>query len=418
MTNRLILKLSTAFATALCIAAAPQASAARSLAAAKAAPSMAEFCNKGQAEYPEGIARMHPSFKFNICWWLEDAGIEARTFDDIAAALPEHTGPSQAVWQATFNKPAQLHLERARAFEAQANNPAASAEYKKAAFYLRMNRLPKRVPTPDLQATERAHALLGKPLQRIAFKAGAKEFTGYFRAPPARPGRNEKLPVLVILGGLDNLKTEMIRHSDYFMSRGFATFIVENPDTGENPLAFRPESHVMFDAVADYIKTRSDLDTSRVAVYGWSMGGYLGTLGGLSNDFYKAVVNVGGPSDVSFGQAHCKVAPAWIVAPYTVFANMNPQTTPREAMCAYYEAFQLSRQLKNPTAVQLRKPILMVNGALEDLVSKDEPAALSVLGFNVTQLVFGEDGHTAESNMSEHFEFTANWLMRRLKMGD
>jgi hypothetical protein len=30
--------------------------------------------------------------------------------------------------------------------------------------------------------------------------------------------------------------------------------------------------------------------------------------------------------------------------------------------------------------------------------------------------VFGEDGHTAESNMSEHFEFTANWLMRRLKM--
>jgi len=379
---------------------------------------MAEFCNKGQAAYPDGIARMHPSFKFNICWWLEDAGIEASTFDDIAAALPEHTGPSQAIWQATFNKPAQLHLERARAFEAQANNAAASAEYKKSAFYLRMNRLPKRVPTPDLQATERAHALLGKPLQRIAFKTGTKEFTGYFRAPPARPGRNEKLPVLVILGGLDNLKTEMIRHSDYFMSRGFATFIVENPDTGENPLPFRPESHVMFDAVADYLKTRSDLDASRVAVYGWSMGGYLGTLGGLSNDFYKAVVNVGGPSDVSFGQAHCKVAPAWIVAPYTVFANMNPQTTPREAMCAYYEAFQLSRQLKNPSAVQLRKPILMVNGALEDLVSKDEPAALSALGFNVTQLVFGEDGHTAESNMSEHFEFTANWLMRRLKMGD
>jgi hypothetical protein len=112
------------------------------------------------------------------------------------------------------------------------------------------------------------------------------------------------------------------------------------------------------------------------------------------------------------------VAPAWIVAPYTVFANMNPQTAPREAMCAYYEAFQLSRQLKNPTAVQLRKPILMVNGALEDLVSRDEPAALAALGFNVTQLVFGDDGHTAESNMSEHFEFTANWLMRRLKMGD
>ena len=28
----------------------------------------------------------------------------------------------------------------------------------------------------------------------------------------------------------------------------------------------------MLDTIADYIKTRSDLATSRVAVYGWSMG--------------------------------------------------------------------------------------------------------------------------------------------------
>jgi hypothetical protein len=110
------------------------------------------------------------------------------------------------------------------------------------------------------------------------------------------------------------------------------------------------------------------------------------------------------------------VAPAWIVAPYTVFANLNPRTTPRQAMCDYYEAFQLSRQLKTPTAVQLRKPILMVNGIHEDLVSRDEPAALAALGFNVTQLIFGDDGHTAEWNMREHFAFTADWLVRRLKV--
>ncbi len=359
---------------------------------------------------------MHPSFKFNICWWLEDAGIEASTFDETVGTLPEHSGPSQAAWQATFSKPAQVHLERARVAEGQGDNASASAEYKKAAFYLRMNRLPKRLPAADLQATERAHTALGKPLQRITFKSGDKEFIGYFRAPPTRRSSDEKLPVLVILGGLDNLKTEMIRHSDYFTGRGFATIIVENPDTGENQLGFRPESSVMFDAVADYIKTRSDLDSNRVAVYGWSMGGYLGTLGGLKNDLYKAVVNIGGPSDSSFGQAHCKIAPAWIVAPYTVFANMNPQTTPRQAMCDYYESFQLSRQLKMPTTVQLRKPILMVNGIHEDLVSRDEPASLAALGFNVTQLVFGDDGHTAELNMREHFEFTANWLTRRLTM--
>jgi len=414
--NPLILKFLTAFGAVLAAATVPQKSAAQGTPVPRVADSMAAFCGGGQAQYPGGIARMHPSFKFNICWWLEDAGIEASTFDAVVETLPEHSGPSQAAWQTTFSQPAQAHAEKARAAELRGDSMAASAEYKKAAFYLRMNRLPKRLPAADLHATERAHAVLGKPLQRIAFKAGEKEFIGYFRAPPAPGGTDAKLPVLVILGGLDNLKTEMIRHSDYFVGRGFATIIVENPDTGENQLGFRPESSVMLDAVADYVQHRSDLDSSRAAVYGWSMGGYLGTLGGLRNDFYKAVVNVGGPSDSSFGKAHCMVAPAWIVAPYTVFANLNPRTTPRQAMCDYYEAFQLSRQLKTPTAVQLRKPILMVNGIHEDLVSRDEPAALAALGFNVTQLIFGDDGHTAEWNMREHFAFTADWLVRRLKV--
>ena len=109
MTNRLILKLLMAFGAVFFVAAAPQKSAAQSIPSVKTADSMAEFCRKGQAEYPGGIARMHPSFKFNICWWLEDAGIEASTFDEIVGTLPEHAGPSQAIWQATFSKPAQLH---------------------------------------------------------------------------------------------------------------------------------------------------------------------------------------------------------------------------------------------------------------------------------------------------------------------
>ncbi|WP_238707864.1 alpha/beta hydrolase family protein [Comamonas testosteroni] len=418
MTDPLILKFLMLLGAVVLSAVAPRESVAQGNSSVRAADSMAEFCRKGQAQYPEGIARMHPSFKFNICWWLEDAGIEVSTFDNIVGRLPENAGPSQAAWQATFSKPAQVHLARAHAAEERGESESASAEYKKAAFYLRMNRLPKQLPAADLRATERAYAVLGKPLQRIKFRTGEKDFIGYFRTLSTLGSSNKKPPVLVILGGLDNLKTEMIRHSDYFMGRGFATLIVENPDTGENQLGFRPESSAMLDTVADYIKTRHDLDTSRVAVYGWSMGGYLATLGGLRNDFYQAIVNVGGPSDSSFGQEHCEKAPAWIVAPYTVFANMNPLTTPRQTMCEYYETFQLSYQLKMPTAAQLRKPVLMVNGAREDLVSKNEPTSLAALGFNVTQLVFGDDGHTAESNMREHFEFTANWLMRQLKVGD
>jgi hypothetical protein len=137
-----------------------------------------------------------------------------------------------------FSKPTQVHLARAHAAEERGESESIG-RIQKAAFYLRMNRLPKQVPAADLQATERAYAVLGKPLQRIKFRTGEKDFIGYFRTL-STSSSNKKPPVLVILGGLDNLKTEMIRHSDYFMGRGFATLIVENPDTGENPLGFRP----------------------------------------------------------------------------------------------------------------------------------------------------------------------------------
>ncbi|ROZ74347.1 S9 family peptidase [Ramlibacter sp. WS9] len=380
----------------------------------KAAESMSAFCQSGPAEYPEGVAGTHPSFKFNICWWLEDAGIEATTFDEVAKSLPPHASPFQPAWQSTFSKPALAHAELARLAEDRGDKKMASAEYKKAAFYHRMNRLPKRSPALDLQATEKAHAAIGKPLQRVTFKTGGKEFIGYYRAPVTRMFSSVKPPVVVILGGLDNFKTEMIRHSDHFVARGIATFIVENPDTGENQLSFRPEAHVMFDAIADHIKSRTELDASRVAIYGWSMGGYLATLGGLRNDLYKAIVNIGGPSDTSFGQAHCKVAPAWIIAPYALFGNMDPRSATRQAVCTYYEEFQLSRQLKAPTPAQLRKPILMVNGVHEDLVARDEPASLAALGLNVTQLIYGSDGHTAELNMKDHLDFSAAWLLRQL----
>jgi dienelactone hydrolase len=43
----------------------------------------------------------------------------------------------------------------------------------------------------------------------------------------------------------------------------------------------------MLDTVADYIKTRHDLDTSRVAVYGWSMGAIWELLAGCETTSTK-----------------------------------------------------------------------------------------------------------------------------------
>ena len=46
------------------------------------------------------------------------------------------------------------------------------------------------------------------------------------------------------------------------------------------------------------------------------------------------------------------------------------------------------------------------------------PVMLAALGFNVTQLVYGDDGHTAELHMREHFDFAASWLVQRLRVAN
>jgi esterase FrsA len=381
---------------------------------AQSAPNMAAFCKGGAAAYPQGVSKMPPVFKFNICWWLEDARISPEEFDIFASELPVPASPFMPAWQAIFDKPARNHLSLAEAAEARLDRSTASAEYKKAAFYLKMNRLPKRPPTADLAATEKAYLLAGAQLERVTIKTSGTEIYGYFKSSTKPSSNSIKSPALVIIGGLDNFKTEMLRHADYFNQQGLATLIIENPSTGENSLPFRPESKLMMDAVAEYLASRRDIDSKKIAIYGWSMGGYLATLAGLSNNAFKAIVNVGGPADVSFGEAHCRAAPGWIVAPYALFANMNPTTTSRDAVCRHYEPYQLSRQITAPTATQLAKPILMINGSLEDLVSTNETSSLSALGYNITSLIYGADGHTAEANMPDHFAFTANWVLKRL----
>lgn len=99
---------------------------------------------------------------------------------------------------------------------------------------------------------------------------------GYFIRSPHADG---KQPVLISFGGLDSHKDEL-----WFMTghgavqRGFSVLLVDGPGQGgtirRHGLKARHDFEVPVGRCIDYLQTRGDVDMSRVALSGSSLGGY------------------------------------------------------------------------------------------------------------------------------------------------
>jgi dienelactone hydrolase len=99
---------------------------------------------------------------------------------------------------------------------------------------------------------------------------------GYFMRSPLGPARQ---PVLISFGGLDSFKEEL-----YFMvgraalARGISCLHMDGPGQGatlrREGITTRFDYEVPVGRCIDYLESRGDVDMSRVAVSGTSLGGY------------------------------------------------------------------------------------------------------------------------------------------------
>lgn len=99
----------------------------------------------------------------------------------------------------------------------------------------------------------------------------------FFRAAPldGRPA-----PVVIQWNGLDSTK-EMMYYSGFckeLARRGISTLMVDTPGSGETlrlrGLTSRYDTEVWGAACVDYLETRDDVDSERIGIVGWSLGGY------------------------------------------------------------------------------------------------------------------------------------------------
>jgi dipeptidyl aminopeptidase/acylaminoacyl peptidase len=134
---------------------------------------------------------------------------------------------------------------------------------------------------------------LHPPGERVAIPFEGRHLYGILRKPPgaARP------PVMIMCCGLDSAKEETEAYEGPFLARGIAILVFDGPGQGEAEYAWsiRGNYETAVTAVCDYVETRADLDTTRIGLWGVSLGGYYGPRAAAFEPRIRACVALSGP---------------------------------------------------------------------------------------------------------------------------
>jgi len=197
-----------------------------------------------------------------------------------------------------------------RGDEAEANGHIRTAQncwlraadmYRSAEFWLTHDD-PRRLPTFDKceRATHKFLAYCMPPGEVVEVPYEGQHLYAYFiRAPYHTP----KQPVLIAFGGLDSFKDEL-----WFMvgrgalQRGISVLLVDGPGQGGSlrrlGITSRYDYEVPVGACIDWLATRDDVDMSRIAVSGSSLGGYYAARAGAKEPRLAACIAHGAQWDV------------------------------------------------------------------------------------------------------------------------
>jgi len=159
------------------------------------------------------------------------------------------------------------------------SNPArADADYLKAWRIYSFGRWPvawspgrKRAYQKALEAYLAHARFLDPPLEVIRIPFAGSEVIAYMRLPKQRRG---PVPLVLAIPGLDSRKETMAEFFSALLPHGIGFLAVDGPGTGQAPVKFTPRADRMFSRVLDYLQTRPEIDKTRIAVYGASLGAY------------------------------------------------------------------------------------------------------------------------------------------------
>ena len=175
-----------------------------------------------------------------------------------------------------------------------------AADYYRSAEFWLLPDDPRRLRTFDKceRASEKWLKYLPGEVVQIPYEKGVS-LPAYF----IKPKNTSKCPVLISFGGLDSFKDEL-----WFMTgrgavqRGIAVLMVDGPGQGgtlrRHKVPTRYDYEVPVGRCMDFLLGRKDVDPTRIAVSGSSLGGYYSARAGSKEHRLAACISHGAIWDV------------------------------------------------------------------------------------------------------------------------
>ena len=245
---------------------------------------------------------------------------------------------------------------------------------------------------------------LARPAGRVvAIAFDGHELKGVLRLPP---GARVPSPVVVMVPGLDSTKEEIHAYQEPFLARGLAVLAIDGPGQGEAEYALpicadyeRPAA-----AVCDWIERQSDLDATRIAIWGVSLGGYHAPRAFAYERRLRACISISGPFDMQAWRA----LPELTRETFRVRSHSKSEAEARDKAAALTLAH---------AAGEIDRPLYIVGGRQDRLVPPGDAERLAQAVRGPVTLVMVEDGgHNANNRPYRYRSQSADWVARELRM--
>jgi len=313
-------------------------------------------------------------------------------------------------WCAAWSARAAVHEKLGREALAEHHNLSAGEHLSRAAVYYHFAKF---LFVDDIAQMRVAHfkavdcrraalPYLRPPGERVEIPFETASFAGILRRPA---GAAARVPVLIMIPGLDSAKEELEAYELPFLARGMATLLVDGPGQGEAEYRFpiRGDYEVATAAIVDWISKRQDLDASRIGLWGVSLGGYYAPRAAAYEKRIRACISLAGPYDWA---ALWDSLPELTREAFRVRSHLG---TAQEA-----RAHAASLTLKE-AAWKIDCPLFLVAGKQDRIVPWQDAQRIASEVQGPVELLVVEDGNHIANNRPYRYRLrSADWMAARL----
>lgn len=332
------------------------------------------------------------------------SGVPLTDFDEVTAGISRWDE-----WCKAWSARAAIHEGLGREALAEGFKLSAAEHLTRAAILYHFGKF---MFVHDLEQMKRAHrkviecrelALphLRPPGERVLIPYESRFLAGILR----KPASVDRPPVVVMCVGLDSTKEEMDVYEGIFLARGMATLAFDGPGQGEAEyeIPIRGDYEVAVTAVVDYIGARTDLDATRVGLWGVSLGGYYAARAAAFEKRAGACISLSGPY-------------SWV----ETFDGRNELSREAFRVRSHCKTMEDAREVAKTLTLEgvaknITCPIFVVGGELDDLTPPHNAKRIASEVSGPCELLIVKGGNHVANNRRYMFQTqTADWMAQRL----